>query len=333
MVLAAGYGTRLLPFTRFLPKPLFPIVGKRVVSFSLDMLKKAGVKNLIMNLHHLPDMVRGYLTNSHWGMKITYSFEPEILGTGGGVAKVRDLLGNSPFYLLNCDIVTDVDLKELAEFHSAMGGIATMVLVRFKEGEEKYAPVKVGSDGRVIDIADILGIKDDVKEIGVFTGIHIIEHRILDYLPEESPSCIVRDGYIPALKAGERIQAFFTTRYWREVSTCRGYFLTNMELLNHLYGGSRIKGITDSTPFISFTPRAEEFEQPIYIGKGVITGKGAVLGPNAIIGDGTVLGDGVRVENSIVLPYSIVPPHTDVFGEIFLSSDGSVLRERVISTV
>ena len=92
MILAAGYGTRLRPLTYLLPKPMVPLCGKPLIAWAVESLMRAGVRDLVVNLHHLPDVIRRDLPARFPGAHFDFSFEPEILGTGGGVRKVRALL-------------------------------------------------------------------------------------------------------------------------------------------------------------------------------------------------------------------------------------------------
>ena len=90
MILAAGYGTRLLPLTREIPKALLPLCGRPLISYTLAFLKKWGFNEIIINLHHHPQSIKDELGDgSQFGLRIIYSYEPEILGTGGGIKKVE----------------------------------------------------------------------------------------------------------------------------------------------------------------------------------------------------------------------------------------------------
>src|SRR3954447_13276662 len=107
MILAAGYGTRLRPVTYTMPKPIVPLAGRPLMGWGVGALPAAGISDFVVNLHHLPDVIGRYLRDrSARRARFEFSFEPEILGTGGGVRKVRPLLGNdSEFFLVNGDTV------------------------------------------------------------------------------------------------------------------------------------------------------------------------------------------------------------------------------------
>ena len=105
MILAAGHGTRLLPLTKTLPKPLFELADKPLISHQIDWLKAAGIEEIVINLHHLGEKIEAHLGDgSQLGVAIQYSHEPELLDTGGGIANALPLLGDAPFVLMLGDI-------------------------------------------------------------------------------------------------------------------------------------------------------------------------------------------------------------------------------------
>lgn len=105
MVLAAGLGTRMRPLTEVCPKPLLPLAGRPMIELALDHAAAAGVRRAVVNLHHLGHMIRAHL--ARWpAPEVAFSEEqPEILDTGGGIARALPLLGDAPFYAVNSDAV------------------------------------------------------------------------------------------------------------------------------------------------------------------------------------------------------------------------------------
>lgn len=114
MILAAGRGTRLRPLTDTMPKPLIEVQGKPLIERQVVQLAQAGVEHVVINLHHFGHMIEDHLGDgSTYGLRISYSHEPELLETGGGVVNALPLLGDKPFWLLNGDIFTDFDFNHL----------------------------------------------------------------------------------------------------------------------------------------------------------------------------------------------------------------------------
>ena len=128
MILAAGKGTRLLPLTKNLPKCLMPLAGRPLIDWQLSWLKKHGVTECVINLHHLPDQVRTHCGDgAAFGLHVEYSFEPELLGTAGAVKKVADFFADAPFLVIYGDNFSQWDLGGLAA-DSGRAALAVMAV-------------------------------------------------------------------------------------------------------------------------------------------------------------------------------------------------------------
>ena len=130
MVLAAGLGTRLRPLTNAIPKPLVPIANRPLLEYTFALLAGAGVREAIVNTHHLPDIFEAGLRDlDASGLTLHLSRERRILGTAGGLKKAESFLGAGTFLLLNGDFLVDIDLRQVLDFHEKQGAAATMVLM------------------------------------------------------------------------------------------------------------------------------------------------------------------------------------------------------------
>ncbi|MBI2981163.1 MAG: nucleotidyltransferase family protein [Deltaproteobacteria bacterium] len=233
ILLAAGLGTRLRPLTLSIPKVLLPVGGKPVIVYNLMLLKKHGIEEVIINLHHLGGVIKEELgSGEKYGLRIRYSEEDEILGTGGGIKKVSRLGPRETLLVLNGDILIDLDIPSLIKYHHEKNGIATMAVRKMGPGEE-FTPLLVNSQDR------LLSIGERGPDPYMFTGVHLLEPELIDYLPE-GRSCIIKNAYQPALGAGERIFGFTHRGTWRDVGVSfEGYqktekeFLTNEALRNN----------------------------------------------------------------------------------------------------
>jgi len=130
MILAAGYGTRLRPLTYTVPKPMLPICNRPLIGFAVDQLLSAGIDEIIVNLHHLPESIERYLTLVYGDRcKFHFSHEPEILGTGGGIRKVRPLLENEEdFFVVNGDTIQFPPYDQLREARRSRDALAALTL-------------------------------------------------------------------------------------------------------------------------------------------------------------------------------------------------------------
>ena len=222
IILAAGFGHRLRPLTDTIPKPLLPLEEKPLISHTINLLKRHGFLNIVINLHHLGDKIESCLGDgSHLGVRIHYSREDVILGTGGGIRRARPLLEGGPFLVINGDILVDINLRELFEFHQKIGGAATMVL-RDDPLKEGYGAVKVDENGRVRDILGRVKAKGKLKKM-LFTGIQILEEDIFDCIPETFPSSLTEDAYPELILRGKTVYMWEHRGYFIDMGTHAGY--------------------------------------------------------------------------------------------------------------
>ncbi len=214
MVLAAGLGTRLRPLTLTVPKPLLCLDSQKLVDYPLSLLAKGGVRKVVINLHHLGDMIREYVGDGRrYGLNVSYSFEPEILGTGGGIKNAESFFGGEPFVCINSDSLIKADIKALIAAHLASNADATMVL-KERKPSDPYAGVSV-KEGIVKGFGD---------GDHFYTGLQVIGPRLLKILPPAGRiSCLINDGYKKLIAAGGNVAAFIYSGYFSDLGTPERY--------------------------------------------------------------------------------------------------------------
>ena len=241
MILAAGFGTRLFPLTIDRTKPAIPFLGKPLVGYVAEYVARFGFKEFIVNLHHQPESVREALGDgSEFGVHITYTLEePNILGTAGALDNAKDLLKDEPFLIVNGKIISDIDIAAAVETHKRSDALATMVLIPNLK-REKFTIVDT-EDGLVKSFGEMAKplteeeIRDTEHEIVtplMFTGIHILDPRVFDYIEPGVYSDIVTHVYPPALAKGDRIAAHITDGNWYELSTIPRYLDSSLAMMN-----------------------------------------------------------------------------------------------------
>lgn len=226
MILAAGLGTRLRPLTNATPKALILVNNQPLIFYTLKLLQKYGIKEVLINLHYLGELIEKELGDGRrFGMKISYSWEETLLGTGGGLKKGEPFFEGKTFFALNSDVLIDLDLKKLAQFHKRKKGTATMVVRPRADSAE--TPVFLGRADRIVRIGDSAAANsmspaiDD--EAFLYTDAQVLEPRLLNYLPSTGASCIIRQGYVPGLQAGEKVYGFRYDGYWNDLGTLDRY--------------------------------------------------------------------------------------------------------------
>ena len=141
MVLAAGLGTRMRPLSDLLAKPALPVLNRPLLHWTLELLARHGIRDVLVNTHHRPETVeRAVGSGRRFGLRVRYAHEPEILGSGGGPRKVRAFLGDEPALLVNGDCVFDFDLTRLVRRHRRSGALATLAL-KPNPDPRRYRPV------------------------------------------------------------------------------------------------------------------------------------------------------------------------------------------------
>lgn len=199
MILAAGLGTRFRPLSYKIPKPMIPVLGIPMIQHTLNILKKAGIKDVIINLHHLPHDLKTYLEKQK-DFNISFSIEKELLGTGGGILKAKPFFGNERFFVLNSDFLSTIDLKDALSFHLKKKALATLVVKSPRRGD-RYDFIALNAKNRITQFR-AKNLKPPLKK-AIFAGIHILEPDIFDHFPKHKKVfCIVRDVYMNLVEKG-----------------------------------------------------------------------------------------------------------------------------------
>lgn len=214
--MAAGFGTRLAPYTNHLPKALFPLAGIPVLARMIANLKQAGCTAIAVNAHHLADQIRAFLDRHDFGIPMTLSHEHEILGTGGAVRRLASYWDGQPFMVVNADIVTDIDLAHVYQVHLAHPAPVTLVL----HDRPPFNQVWVDATDHIVGFkrfADGAEPMDDLQL--AFTGIHIMDADVLDWIPA-SGFCDIIAVYRRMIDKGISIYAHVVKdHYWQDMGT------------------------------------------------------------------------------------------------------------------
>lgn len=338
MILAAGLGTRLLPITQQVPKPLVPVLNVPNILHNLFLLKRAGVTQIILNLHHLPLAIETYLGDGKkWGLSLSYSRESLLLGTGGGLKKAEKFFGGESLVLANCDFISDVDLAPIIQGHLQRDAMGTMVLYQNAELQPLYSKVGVDPKGHLCALPRFqVGTPADH---GIFTGVHVLNNGIFNYL-QEKPSGINEVLY-PALmkESPHRIFGDFMKGYWHDTGDLPALFLASMKLLDQLqsgqgplvefmesFGGYEQKRPGVWMPKSAKLPVGVKISSPVVIGDDCKFGSGCELGPYTVLGEGAVVGDNVGMSRFVALGRPQIASGETIEGAIQFCSNTLTLK-------
>jgi NDP-sugar pyrophosphorylase family protein len=217
-ILAAGLGTRLRSLGLDIPKVMVPIGGKPLLEHHIDLLREQKIRELIVNLHYLPEKITSYFGDgSKFGVRITYSHEPQLLGTAGAIKKMEDALRDEVFIVLYGDNLVHIDFDPLLEFHRGRKALATVALF---ESPEPWTGgvVETATDGRVTRFVE----KPDPKSIStnlISAGILVVEPNVLDEIPKDKFCDFGKDVFPRMLAEGKPLYAMKPDAYVQDVGT------------------------------------------------------------------------------------------------------------------
>ena len=224
MVLAAGQGTRLRPLTDTRPKALVPVGGRPMIEYSLLLLRHYGIRDIVINLHHHGEQIENRLADgSQLGIEISYSVEPELLDTGGGLLKAKPFLQKDTFIVINTDVLIDLHLDELLEFHQKHGAAATLVL-RPDRDADRYGSMDIDERNRICRFLDTrmpMQSPGPVRKL-MFTGVQVLEPKVFDYMDWETGAhkfSTTRQTYPRMLADGQPLYGFCFDGFWQDLGT------------------------------------------------------------------------------------------------------------------
>jgi mannose-1-phosphate guanylyltransferase len=224
MVLAAGQGTRLRPLTDARPKALVHVRGRPMIEYSLLLLRHYGIRDIVINLHHHGEQIETRLGDgSHLGLQISYSIEPELLDTGGGLLKAKPFLQNDTFIVINTDVLIDLHLDQLLKFHKKQKAAATLVLRPDSEAD-RYGSMDIDEEGRICRFLDT---RKPVQSPGpirklMFTGVQVLEPKVFVYMDAAMPAhkfSTTRETYPRMLSDGQPLYGFRFDGFWQDLGT------------------------------------------------------------------------------------------------------------------
>jgi len=224
LILAAGLGTRLLPHTQYLPKPLFPINGQPIIDITIRKLMSAGVDEIVVNTHHLHQQIETFIQSRNYSIPVMPRHEKTILGTGGAIKNVADIIGNQPFLVINSDILTNIDLPAVMAFHQHHPHPVTMVMHDYPE----FNNVWVDQSGFVTGFAGNTpehegNLSEALKNLA-FTGIHVLDPAVMEWIAANRFVSII-DVYRDMLQSGLQIKAYMAVEHcWRDMGTPDSFF-------------------------------------------------------------------------------------------------------------
>ena len=301
ILMAGGEGTRLRPLTCNLPKPMMPILGKPVMQYTLELLKRNGIIDIGITLHYLPDEVINYFGDGKkFGVNLQYFIEETPLGTAGSVKAAEKFL-NETFVVISGDALTDIDLLKAVQYHKRKGSIATLLLKEVSVPLE-YGVVVTDKDDRITGFLE----KPSWSEVfsdKANTGIYILEPSIFDYYEENQKFDFSNDLFPILLKNGMDMYGCVVNGYWCDIGNVGQFIKCHHDILN----GN-----------VNVSINAKQYKKGVWIGENCVMDSTVVIKPPVYIGDNTRI-----YEDCEIGPYS-------VFGKRNIVSARATIKRSII---
>jgi len=318
MILAAGFGARLRPLTQTVPKPMVPVLNRPLLEHTIDLLRSANVRDIAVNVHHLPEqIIARFGDGSDFGVNLYFSREEKIMGTAGGIKAVQGFLEDGTFLVINSDIIVDIDLNRVLEFHRERGSCLTLV-VREDDSPKKYDPIEIQEDGRIVHFvgASSMNIPDNTRRV-MFTGIQIMEPEIFSRIPAGKFCGTTEDVFPEMVQEGLPIFGYLHKDYWIDMGNREQYLQVHKDALD-----DKISLKTD----IIKNPDGYSIVFPVVMGADCRIDSNARIGPHAVLGNGCHVKNNSVVENSVLWDGVTVGTHCTVRRSIL--GNGVTLAEK-----
>lgn len=302
VILVGGLGTRLRPLTINLPKPMLPLLNRPFIEYVVRLLKNNGIDEVILSTGYLPTTFDCLVDDfAGFGVKLTCVSEAEPLGTCGAVKSIERMLEGT-FVVFNGDILTDINLTHLIDYHRQKKAIATLALTSV-EDPTMYGLVPLSPDGHVEEFLEKPNW-DEVTTDLINAGTYVLEPEVLQYAPAGENYSFERGLFPVLLEKGLPLFGFPSSAYWLDIGSPEKYLRAHFDLLD-----GKIKTNAEGEEIRSrvwlgagtVVSETANLFGPLIIGKNCKVGNHvSITGPTSI-GDGCVIGDGVRIESSVIL--------------------------------
>ena len=338
VILIGGKALRLRPLTFRRPKAIVPILARPFLATQFELLRTAGITDIILCLASLPRRVEAtFGDGTPFGVSLHYAVEPEPRGTAGALGHIRPLL-TEPFVCMNGDVLTDLDIAALAKTHEAAGALLTLALSRVDDassyGTARTSPESGGAPPMVVGFAEKVGRRAPGN---ISIGAYVMAPEILEWIPGGGAVSLEHEVFPAVISAGRRVAAHHHRGYFSDIGVPSRYHAAHRDALD---GRIRIPGVGSPNPGGAIVDETAVLHPevrligPSFVGPEARVAKGAEIGPYAVLGRrvrieanarvsdsilwaDTRIGEGAEVSRTILGVSSFVGPGARLSGAIF----------------
>jgi NDP-sugar pyrophosphorylase family protein len=319
LILAGGFGTRLRPLSCTRPKLMFPIANRPLLDWTLERLAASGVKEVVLAVNYMAHVLKNYYGTTQYEMKISYSHETKPLGTAGPIKKAEQLIGrDSPFFVLNGDILSEIDYQALLKAHQENGATATITLLAVSD-PSRFGVVEIDSSNRIHRFVEKPKPGETPSNL-INAGVYALDPSVFTYIKPNEKVSMEREVF-PVLAKEGKLFGYRCDKLWIDIGKPADYLQANRYMLDKISSKQPILGEA-----VEIKPNTK-ITKTVVIGNRVEIGEDAHIGPYAAIGENTVIGKGTRIENSIIFPGAWIDAHTSIRGAII--GEGAIIGQWV----
>ncbi len=322
VIIAGGLGTRLRPLTYNTPKPIVPVANRAFTVHQIELLRQHGITEIILNLHYLSDNIKSILDDGKdLGVKLYYSIEEHPLGTAGAVKNAERFFDDGPLVVFNGDVLTDINISQIIDFHKKKKARATLTLTRV-EDPTAYGLILTDADSRVTHFIEkpsweqLSNLSGERPADTINAGIYVLDPKIFREVPAGVEYSFERQLFPGLLAQGAPIYGYITDRYWIDIGKPGQYMSAHEAILRNevavkVFGARGERGVR-----IGENARIDKTAK--LLGPAII-GRNAAIGAGTRIKDYTVLGENVTVGDEGALEQSIVWAGTRIGDHVSLN--------------
>src|SRR2546421_847269 len=302
MIPAAGVGPRLDPLTRNLPKPLVPIVNRPVMEHIVELLRKHGFNEIMVNIHYLGDQIERYFGDgSRLGVKIHWSREEQLWGDAGSVKRCEEFFKDETFIVVGGDDLADIDLTRLIKTHREKGALSTIALSLVDDPSE-YGIVLMNEEGRITRFLE-KPKGEVIFSNSANTGVYVFEPEVFELIPRNTFYLFGKQFFPQMLDQGRPLYGHLTASYWRDVGNLEIYQETHVDALA---GRCEINMPMKEVRKYVWIGDNVEIDPSAEIAYPVAIGNDCRIEADAKVLENSVLGNGCAVERGAVVKQTIM---------------------------
>ncbi|HET7522927.1 MAG TPA: sugar phosphate nucleotidyltransferase [Acidimicrobiales bacterium] len=305
VIMAGGEGTRLRPLTSNQPKPMMPVANRPMMEHVVELLKRHGFHEIVVTVAFQANAIRTYFGDgSEFGVRMVYATDENPLGTAGSVRNAMEEL-TEPFLVISGDVVTDIDLRAIVDFHAEKKALATIGL-KSMDNPLEFGIVITRDDGSIERFLE-KPTWGQVFSDTINTGIYVLQPEIFDYIQPDKPVDFSSDVFPRLLDDGLPVFGYVADGYWEDVGTLDAYIKVHQDVLDAQVA-LEIPGFR--------------------MGEGIWLGEGSEIDPAAVVDGPAIIGDYCRVESGARLAeYSVLGSNVRVGADSFV--ERSVVHDNV----